>query len=189
MFHFLQINGYIEHQIQKGFTSNITGTLEHTSMVSYIIEKVRTKQRSLVVTLLDLKNAFGEVHHNLIPTTLSYHHIPDNIQLLISSLYTDFKTFIITSHYNTPAIPVRRGVLQGDCLSPLLFNLCFNTFIQYIKAEKYKQLGFSPHDPNDRMFQPVHCFNSQTMLPLSPTMRKKTNFYCIVYSLVQMGLP
>ena len=89
----LQINGYIEHQIQKGFTSNITGTLEHTSMVSYIIEKVRTKQRSLVVTLLDLKNAFGEVHHNLIPTTLSYHHIPDNIQLLFSSLYTDFKTF------------------------------------------------------------------------------------------------
>ena len=120
--------------------------------------KARTKQRSLVVTLLDLKNAFGEVHHNLIPTILSYHHIPDNIQLLISSLYTDFNTSIITSHNNTPAIPVGRGVLQGDCLSPLLFNLCFNTFTQYIKAEKYKQLGFSPHDQNDRMFQPVHWF-------------------------------
>ena len=97
-------------------------------------------------------------YHNLIPTILSYDHIPDNIQLLISSLYTNFKTSIITSHYNTPAIPVRRGVLQGDCLSPLLFNLCFNTFIQYINAEKYKQLGFSLPDQNDRMFQPVHRF-------------------------------
>ena len=136
MFDFLKINGYIEHQIQKGFTSNISGTLEHTSIMAHIMDKARTKQSSLVVTLLDLKNAFGEVHHNLIPTILSYHHIPDNIQLLISTLYTDFKTSIITSHYDTPPIPVRRGVLQEDCLSPLLFNLCFNTFIQYIKAEK-----------------------------------------------------
>ncbi len=24
------------------------------------------------------------------------------------------------------------GVLQGDCLSPLLFNFCFNTFVQHI---------------------------------------------------------
>ena len=158
LFNFLKVNGLIEHEIQKGFTSNISGTLEHTAMMAQVINKARIKQRSLVITLLDLKNAFGEVHHNLIPTILSYHHIPDNIQLLISSLYTDFNTSIITSHYNTPAIPVRRGVLQGDCLSPLLFNLCFNTFIQYIKAEKYKQLGFSPHDQNDRMFQPVHWF-------------------------------
>ena len=50
------------------------------------------------------------------------------------------------------------GVLQGDCLSPLLFNLCFNTFIQFVKQEKYNQLGFSSHDENDRLFHPVHWF-------------------------------
>ena len=49
-------------------------------------------------------------------------------------------------------------MLQGDCLSPLLFNLCFNTFIQFIKQEKYKQLGFSPHDEHDRLVNPVHWF-------------------------------
>ena len=127
-------------------------------MMSHLINKARIKQRSLVVSLLDLKNAFGEVHHKLIPAILAYHHIPSKIQSLISSLYLDFKTCIITDKFQTPAIPVRRGVLQGDCLSPLLFNLCFNTFIQYIKSDKYKQLGFSPHDGNDRMFQPVHWF-------------------------------
>ena len=31
---------------------------------------IRTKQHSLVVTLLDLKNAFGEVYHNLIEEVL-----------------------------------------------------------------------------------------------------------------------
>ncbi|CAB3993797.1 Hypothetical predicted protein, partial [Paramuricea clavata] len=48
---------------------------------------------------------------------------------------------------------VGRGVLQGDCLSPLLFNMCFNTFIQHIKAEKYRQFGFS-----FKLLNPIHWF-------------------------------
>ena len=49
-------------------------------------------------------------------------------------------------------------MLQGDCLSPVIFNLCFNTFIQFIKQEKCKQFGFSPHDENDRLFRPIRWF-------------------------------
>ena len=127
-------------------------------MMGNIINKARIKQRSLVITLLDLKNAFGEVHHSLISSVLTYHHVPDNIKSLISGLYTNFKTSIITDHYRSPAIPVRRGVLQGDCLSPFLFKMCFNTFIQFIKAEKFKQLGFSTFDNSDCLFHPVHWF-------------------------------
>ena len=55
-----------------------------------ISNKARTKQRSLVITLLDLKKAFGEVHYNLIQTALDYHDIPDHIKSLVKSLYTDF---------------------------------------------------------------------------------------------------
>ena len=33
-------------------------------------------------------------------------------------------------------------MIQGDSLSPLLFNMSSNTFIQHIKSEKYTQLGF-----------------------------------------------
>ena len=79
LFNFLKVNGLIEHEIQKGFTSNIPGTLEHTAMMAQVINKARIKQRSLVITLLDLKNAFGKVHHNLIPNVLSYHHIPRGV--------------------------------------------------------------------------------------------------------------
>ena len=127
-------------------------------MMANIIDKARIKQRSLVITLLDLKNAFGEVHHNLIQEVLAYHHIPAKTKALISSLYTGFHTSVITDDFRTPAIPVRRGVLQGDCLSPLLFNMCFNTFIQFIRQEKYKQLGFTSHDTFDCLFNPVHWF-------------------------------
>ena len=142
IFKFLSQNNCIEQDIQKGFTPKVSGTLEHTVQMSTIIDKARIKQRSLVITLLDLKNAFGEVHHNLMYEVLRYHHIPDHIISLIKSLYTGFQTSIITSNFQTPYIPIRKGVLRGDCLSPLLFNLCFNTFIQHIKAPEYRQFGF-----------------------------------------------
>ena len=101
------------------------------------INKARIKQRSLIITLSDLKNAFGEVHHHLTFEVLRNHHIPNQISNLIQNLYTDFYTSIITSNFNSPFLNVGRGVLQGDCLSPLLFSLCLNTFIQHIKVEKY----------------------------------------------------
>ena len=102
----------------------------------------------LVITLLDLKNAFGEVHHNLIQSVLEYHHVPDHIEDIVGSLYTNFKTSVITSDFRTPFITVGRGVLQGDCLSPLLFKMCFNTFIQHIKVGKYRQFGFTLKFPS-----------------------------------------
>ena len=129
MYSFLTTNNFIEHNIQKGVTPNLPGTMEHTAQMANIINKARIKQSSLVITLLDLKNAFGVVHHNLILSVLGYHHIPNHMNNLIRSLYTDFKTSVITSEFRTHFIPVGRGVLQGDCLSPLLFNMCFNTYI------------------------------------------------------------
>ena len=47
------------------------------------------------------KNAFGEVHHNLIREVLEYHHIPDHVKNLINSLYTGFQTSVITENFNT----------------------------------------------------------------------------------------
>ena len=142
IFEFLTANNYIESNIQKGFVPKLSGTFEHTAQMGDIINTARLKQRSVIITLIDLKNAFEEVHHSLIPEVLCYHHVPEHIINIISSLYKDFRTTIITSKFRTPFIPVSKGVLQGDLFSPLMFNMCFNTFIQYIKAAKFKQFGF-----------------------------------------------
>ena len=58
--HCLAENNYIEHIIQKGFTPKLSRTLEHTAQMAHIINNARLKQRSLIITLLDLKNAFRE---------------------------------------------------------------------------------------------------------------------------------
>ena len=99
-------------------------------------------KQSLVITLLDLNNAFCEVHQNLI-----YEFLDINMFLTISTILLKAYAlnFILQlSHLvsTLPWIPVGRGVLQVDCLSHLLFNLCFHTFIQHINARNYYQFWF-----------------------------------------------
>jgi len=90
MFAFLNTTGFIEHKIQKGLLPKLSGTFEHTAQMANVTNNARIKQRSVVINLLDFKNAFGKIHHNLISEVLKYHHIPDHIQMLISSLYSNF---------------------------------------------------------------------------------------------------
>ena len=66
MFAFLNANRFIEHNIQKGLLPKFSSTFEYTAQMANVINNARIKQRSVVITLFDLKNAFGEVHHNLI---------------------------------------------------------------------------------------------------------------------------
>ena len=85
-----------------------------------MINNARINKRGCVVTLLDLKNAFVEVNHNLLVETLKIHLVPDNIIPLITSLYTDYTILIIADAFMTSPIKVQKGVLQGDSLSPLI---------------------------------------------------------------------
>ena len=56
-------------------------------------------------------------------------------------MYNSFHISILTKNFETRFIKVANGVLQGDCLSPLPFNMIINTFIQSLKREKYQNFG------------------------------------------------
>jgi len=109
MFTFLsKTNGYIESRIRKEFLPKFSGTFEHTAQMVNIINKGRIKERSLIITLFDLKNALGEDYQNLIPAVLSYNNIPNEIQYLDRSLSSNLHTSIVTDSYQTPFIKVGR---------------------------------------------------------------------------------
>ena len=55
IYSFFTQNGLIGQKIQKGFTHGVSGVLEHTSMMTYVINKARLKQRSAIVTFFSLQ--------------------------------------------------------------------------------------------------------------------------------------
>ena len=95
-FRFVLDNKLIDIHLQKGFIPKVSGTFEHTNQMAGIINNARLKQRQVVVTLLDLKNAFGEVNHNLIISALDYHHVSPAMQGLVKDLYTNFSISMST---------------------------------------------------------------------------------------------
>ena len=108
LYAFLRQNNFIESHIQKGFVHNMSGTFEHTAHLTYVINNATVKQRSLHVTLLDLKNAFFEVNHNLLDCVFEYHHIPIKVRTLVRDLYTDFSTAIASDAFMKDFILVGR---------------------------------------------------------------------------------
>ena len=108
IFDFIMRNNYIDCKLQKGFMPKVSGGFEHTAHMTHIINQVCKKQKSVVITLLDLKNAF-EVQQNLITEVFKYHHIPEFIRTLTSNLYNDFCTTMMTSQYQTPFIRIERA--------------------------------------------------------------------------------
>ena len=118
------------------------GVGEHTETLTHIIREAKRRQNSLVITLLDLKNAFGEVHHELIRAALTYHQLPDLFIQLFDCIYRDLVISVSTNKEWSDFIRVERGVLQGDLCSPLLFNLCFNLLMKTIAKPELSHLGF-----------------------------------------------
>ena len=96
--------------------------------------------RTVVITLLDLKNAFGEV--NLIRSCLNFHHVSSLFAEIFNSIYCNSRASIAVNNQWTESVAVERGVLQGDPCSPLLFNICFNTLMLTLSKPELKGLGY-----------------------------------------------
>ena len=66
-------NNYMDTTIQKAFVHGIPGCTEHQFKLATAIQEARKKHQSLTICWLDLANAYGSVHHQLIQFTLRHH--------------------------------------------------------------------------------------------------------------------
>ena len=115
-FHFYRHCHY--HYNHWSFTRRRSGIIEHTVHLAYLVRQAKRNQRFIAVILLDIRNAFAEVHQSLIHIVLAYYDIPDNIIKALMSIYEDFALRIAIDSFTTPFFHIKKGVLQGDCLSP-----------------------------------------------------------------------
>ena len=61
----------IDPSIQKGFLSGIDGVIKHILSLNCIINNSKTYNLPLFLTFIDLRNAFGSVHHDYIRDMLT----------------------------------------------------------------------------------------------------------------------
>ena len=126
--------GIIDTTIQKGFLPNVNGTIEHTQSLCELLDFQRQHKRQYCLGQFDLKNAFGSLPHSILFQVLTWANVSPQIIAYIRSLYHDATIRIKCSEGLTQHIPVKRGVLQGDTLSPVLFNLAMEVVLRYLRS-------------------------------------------------------
>ena len=111
---------------------------------------------------------------------LHYHHVPSDAINLVQNLYDNYTISNGTKSFITNPIRVGKGVLQGDCLSPLLFNMCINTLIKFIEDERIRSIGYCYCD----YLQPRHWFQfaDDTAMVITSHQRKITK-HLLMFSL------
>ena len=125
-------NRYLNTRVQKAFVDGVPGCTEHHLKLLSTINEARRKHKSLCVCWLDLANAFGRIHHDLIRFSFSHYHAPAAMTSMLSNLYQDLTGVVSTKSWLTDPIHLQIGVYQGDPLSVLVFNTVMNTLVDTI---------------------------------------------------------
>ena len=144
---FMIANGYLNTAVQKAFVDGDSGCTEHHIKLLSLIQEARQKHKSLAVCWLDLANAFGSVHHQLIRFSLEHYHAPARMVAAVSDLYRGLVGIVRTKEWSTKPLPMEVGVFQGDPLSVIIFNTVMNTLVDTI-TQSYHHLGYSLSSAN-----------------------------------------
>ena len=132
---FMTNNNYINTATQKAFIKDMPGCTEHQFKLWQAILDARRNQRNITVCWLDLANAFGSIHHNLITHVLWHYHLPAHFIQIIQSLYTGLTAVISTKQWETQPVHLAKGLFQGDPLSAAIFDVVINLYLDTIMAE------------------------------------------------------
>lgn len=104
---------------QAGFRPGFN-TYDHIHVIKHIIEKANEYNIRLFMTFVDFEKAFDSVELWAILNSLRNCAIDSRYITLIENIYKNAQMYVKTFR-NTNPIYIRRGVRQGDVLSPKLF--------------------------------------------------------------------
>ena len=91
-------NSYIETTIQKSSIPEFSGHIEHTSVISQLIQESK-KDKNFAAVWLDLANAYGSVPNQLIESAMELYHIPEKVQELVRSYFGGTKIRFTVDDY------------------------------------------------------------------------------------------
>ena len=117
-------------QRQKGFVSE-PGCFNNIHALNEILRLAKSRQ-GLVLIQLDISKAFDTIPHKAIDPALRRLGIPSTLRSSIINSYVSINTNI---EYKGSRVEVqlRRGVKQGDPLSPFLFNTIMNPLLDQLE--------------------------------------------------------
>ncbi|KAI5148113.1 hypothetical protein ENBRE01_3047, partial [Enteropsectra breve] len=123
---------------QMGTVRNAQGAKEQ----GLINKNINKCNNDLKTMWIDVKKAYDSIDHEYMKTILENLALPSWIKNFIKNLMGKWNIQIIYDNKNIIKVPINRGILQGDSLSPILFVLCMEPLSKFLN-NKYPKIHVS----------------------------------------------
>ena len=127
------------------------------SMICWIIEKAREFQKNIYFCFIDYTKTFGCVDHNKLWKNLKEMEIPKQITCLLRNLYPGQEVTVRTGCGTSDWFQIWKGVYQDCLLSPCVFNLYAEYFMQ--------NAGWMNHKLESRLSGEISISSDMQMIP------------------------
>jgi hypothetical protein len=133
---FCEMNGILSEN-QMGTARGSQGAKE-LALVNKNLS--REYNNGLYMTWIDVKKAFDSIEHSYLLSALDKLGIPQFVTKFVKMALNKWHIDIIHNRNRVDIIKMKRGILQGDSLSPTLFVLCLEPLSRKLnyKFEKIK---------------------------------------------------
>ena len=134
----LNRGNFLEEE-QKGCIRDRLGTKDQLLINKTILEDCRRRQRNLSMAWIDYRKAFDSVPHSWISRCLELYKVDATLREFLTNQMSNWKTDITLNHsggeIHIPDVKIKRGIFQGDSLSPLLFCLTMDPLSKLLKKQ------------------------------------------------------
>ena len=109
---------------QKGCRRRSRGTKDQLLIDKAILKDCKRRHTNLAMACIDYRKAYDMVPHSWIEECLEMFGIAVNVKQFLLSSTKKWKTEFTSGGQQLGVVNIKRGIFQGDSLSPLAFILC-----------------------------------------------------------------
>ena len=120
---------------QKGCRKRSRGTKDQLLIDKQILREARIKKRCLAMGWIDYRKAYDMVPYSWIVEMLELVNVADNVKGLLCGSMRNWKSVLTSNEEVLGEVRIKRGIFQGDSLSPLLFVLSMIPLTIFLKRE------------------------------------------------------
>ena len=132
LYNYLKETNTIPHQ-QKGCRRKCRGTKDQLLINKMVMMNSKRRKNNLSMAWIDYKKAFDMIPHSWLIECLEIYSAEENTIRFLKNTMPNWKTILTSSGARLAEVNIRRGIFQGDSLSPLLFIVAMIPMIRVLE--------------------------------------------------------